>query len=88
LANWWKCQILSNNIVTIPFMKGDVVSAKSYADGITLFDGRREVLIPQMASKNIRFLSRLNQKDTEPIERDHQLKRTAQITWDPKIVLG
>jgi hypothetical protein len=88
LANWWKCQILSNTTVTIPFVKGDVAFAKSVAEWIMLFDGRREVMIPKMATKNIRFLSRLNQKDAEPIERDYQLKRAAKITWDRKIVVG
>ena len=69
-------------------MKGDTVFAKSGQEGVTLFDGRREVLIPKMATNNIRFLSRLNQKDSELMERDHQLKKAAQVTWDPKIILG
>ena len=59
LTNWWKCQILSDNKVTFPFMKGDLVYAKGEAEWIMLFDGRREIKIDKMAGKNIRFLSRL-----------------------------
>jgi len=88
MANWWKCQILSNNTVTIPFVKGDVAFAKGGAEWVMLFDGRRELMIPKMATKNIRFLSRLNQKDAELIERNYQLKRAAKITWDRKMVVG
>ena len=88
MSNWWKCEILRNNTVTTPFLKGALVFAKSGAEGVTLFDGRREVLIPKMATNNIRFFSRLNQNDSELMERDHQHKKAAQVTWDPKIVLG
>ncbi len=88
MANWWKCQILSNNVVTIPFVKGKVAFAKSGTEWIILFDGRREVRIPKMATNNIRLLSRLNQKDAELIERDYQLKRAAKISWDRRMVVG
>ena len=88
MANWWKCQILSNNTVTIPFIKGDVVFAKNGGEWITFFDGRREAITPKMAAKNIRFLSRLNQRDTELIERDYRLKRAAKINCDRKPAVG
>ena len=80
MSNWWKCQILSNDTVTFPFIKGDVVFAKNGEEWITLFDGRREVVIPKMAMKNMRFLSRLNEKDTGLIELDYQFKKAGQIT--------
>ncbi len=82
MANWWKCQILRNNTVTILFIKGDVVFAKNGRECITFFDRRIEIISPKMATKNIRFLSRLNQKDTELIERDYQLKIAAKINLD------
>ena len=61
-------------------MKGDLVYAKGEAEWIMLFDGRREIKIDKMAGKNIRFLSRLGQKETGLIERDYQLKKAAQLT--------
>jgi len=75
-------------MVTIPFIKGDVVFAKNGGGCITFFDGRREVITPKMASKNIRFLSRLNQRDTNLIEWDYQLKKSAKINHERKLAAG
>jgi hypothetical protein len=79
LANWWKCQILSNNKVKLPFAKGDLIYAKGDAEWIMLFDGRRKVMITKTASKNIRVLCRLNKKETELIEQDYRLGKAAKI---------
>jgi len=88
LANWWKCQILSNNTVTIPFIKGDVVFAKNGGEWITLFDGRREAITSKIAAQNVRFLARLNRRETEIIELDYQLKRAARINHECKMAAG
>ncbi len=79
MANWWKCQVLSNEKVTLPFAMGDLVYAKGDVEWIMLFDGRREIMIHKMAAKNVRFLSRLGQEETGLIERDYQLKKAAKI---------
>ena len=80
MTNWWKCKILSDNKVTLPFIKGDLVYAKGEAEWIILFDGRREIKIHKLGMKHIRFLSRLDQKETGRVEWDYQLKKAGQLT--------
>jgi hypothetical protein len=85
LVHWWKCQILNDNTVTIPFLKGDVVFAKNDAERVILFDGRKEVLIPKLAMRNIKLIFRLDKNDTIFIERDYQQKRSASVTWTSRL---
>jgi len=82
MGNWWKCQIIRESIVSIPFVKGDIVLAKSGDQFITLFDGRRQVNILKMDVKNLKLLRRLNSRETSLIERDYQSKRASKLMWD------
>ena len=79
MTNWWKCQITR---ATVPFSKGAVLYARNGDDFITLFDGRKEAKIPKLDHRSIRLLYRLDNRESDMIQRDYQLKMAAQSTWN------
>lgn len=88
MAGWWKCQIIGKDKIPLEFNKGDIVFVKKGEEFIILYDGKKRGRIPKSALKNIKLLSRLDQHESDSLERRYQFKHVpaSSFAWDSSTI--